>query len=126
MAKMVLSVATAAGAGIRTSSKHSARFHFEYSESHLQFMDGPSNFWVFTNFAPQRLQQMMSSSHMLCCLSRAGVRFGFALRLPDTHHLSDRILALASVGTHPRSHRRRSRLNRIITNGGRACWVCVP
>jgi hypothetical protein len=38
--------------------------------------------------------------HMLCGLSRAGVRFGFALRLHDTH-LSGRILVLASMGTHP-------------------------
>jgi hypothetical protein len=86
-------------------SEHSARFHFEDSKCRLQFMDGLSNFWVFTNLVPQGLQQIMSSSHMLCCLSRAGVRFGFALRLHDAH-LSGRILVLASMGMHPRSQRR--------------------
>ena len=79
----------------RTPSKHPARLHFKDSQCRLQFMYGLSNFGVFANFVLHSLQQIMSSSNMLCCLSRAGVRFGFALRLHDTH-LSGRILVLAS------------------------------
>jgi hypothetical protein len=35
-----------------------------------------SDFGVFANFVLQSLQQTMRPLHMLCCLSRSGVRIG--------------------------------------------------
>ena len=81
--------------------KHSARFHFEDGERHLQLIDGLSNFRVFTNLVPQSFQQIVSSRHMLCSLLRAGVRSGFALLLHDMH-LWSKIVPLFSEQAIPR------------------------
>ncbi len=66
-------------------SKHSPRLHFKDSKCRLQFMYGLSDFGVFANFVLQSLEQRMRPCHMLCCFSRSGVWFGFALRLHRRH-----------------------------------------